>query len=147
MPKRIIPKTAARLLAATALAAIGATATASASATDWSAMRADERVQRELLGASMAYIIDEQCPSIRLRRLRMVGYALSLSRHAKGLGYTSDEIETYVNDKDEQARFRALATERLLEKGAREGDAQSFCEVGRSEMEQETYVGSMLKGG
>ena len=138
-----MPKTMTYLIGAAAFVAVGA----AAAATDWANMRADNRVQSELLGASMAYIVNEECPSIKLRRLKLVGYALSLSSHAKGLGYSSSEVEAYVNDLDEQARFRARAMERLVAKGAVEGDAESFCEVGRAEMEQGTYVGSMLKGG
>ncbi len=138
-----MPRTLTYLLGAVALVAAGA----AASATDFGALRADSRVQSELLGASMAYIIDEQCASIKLRRFKLLTYALSLNSHAKGLGYTGREVETYVNDPDEQARFRALAMERLLQKGAEQGDAESFCAVGRSEIENETYVGSILKGG
>ncbi len=138
-----MPKTMTYLIGAAALIAAGA----AASATDWSAMRADQRVQSELLGASMAYILVEQCAPIKLRRLKLVANALSLTSHAKGLGYSGDEVEAYVNDKDEQARFRARAMERLAELGAREGDAASFCEVGRAEMEKGSYVGALLKGG
>jgi len=136
-------KTISYLIGAAALIAVGA----AAAATDYAAMRADNRVQSELLGASMAYIVVEECEAINLRRLKLVSYALSLTSHAKGLGYTGSEVEAYVNDKDEQARFRARALERLVEKGAVEGNAASFCDVGRAEMEKGTYVGSILKGG
>ena len=138
-----MPRTMTFLVAAAALVAVSA----AAAATDWAAMRADDRVQSELLGASMAYLLVEECPSIKLRRLKLVTTALSLSSHAKGLGYSGSEVEAYVNDPDEQARFRARALERLIEKGAMEGDAESFCEVGRGEMEKGSYVGALLKGG
>lgn len=142
-----MPRTLTFLLGAAALVAAGAAALATGTATDYTALRTDSRVQGELLGASMAYIIDEQCPSIRLRRFKLLTYALSLNSHAKGLGYSGREVETYVNDPDEQARFRAMALEVLLQKGAVQGDGESFCAIGRAEIEKGTYVGSILKGG
>ena len=138
-----MPKTMTYLVGAAAMVALGA----AASATDYGALRADSRVQGELLGASMAYIVDEQCPTIKLRRFKLVTYALSLNSYAKRLGYSGKEVEAYVNDPDEQARFRAQALEVLLEMGAEQENAASFCEVGRAEMEKGTYVGSILKGG
>ncbi len=139
-------KTMTWLIGAVALVAAVAAASASDSDTDYSALRSDARVQGELLGASEAYLIDEQCPTIRLRRLKLVGRALSLNSHAKSLGYTGKEVETYVNDPDEQARFRKLAMEYLATLGAVEGDPESFCVAGRALMEKGTYAGSLLKG-
>ncbi|HHL21525.1 MAG TPA: hypothetical protein ENJ52_08340 [Aliiroseovarius sp.] len=132
------------LAGAVVLAAMAGTALA---ATDYSKMRADKRVQSELLAASMAYLIDDECASIRLRRFKVVTYALSLSSYAKSLGYTSKEVEAYINDKDEQARFREMAEARLIEKGADPDQPESYCVVGRAEIEKRTYLGSMLKGG
>ena len=137
---------AAALVAVTG-AGVGAGVGAGAG-TNYTSLRADPRVQGELLGASMAYILNEECPDIRLRRIKMVTYALSLASYAKkNLGYSSKEVEAYVNDKEEQARFREMAMARLAERGAVAGDTESFCAVGRAEMEKGSYVGSMIKGG
>ena len=124
-----------------------AMAGAALAATDYSKMRADKRVQSELLAASMAYLIDEECSSIRPRKLTVLTYALSLKRYAKSLGYTGDEVDAYVADRDEQARFREMAEARLIEKGADPDEPESYCAVGRAEIEKRTYLGSMLKGG
>ena len=124
-----------------------AMAGAALAAVDYSKMRADRRVQSELLAASMAYLIDKECASIRPRKLTVLTYALSLKRYAKSLGYTGDEVDAYVADRDEQARFREMAEARLIEKGADPDEPESYCAVGRAEIEKRTYLGSMLKGG
>ncbi len=144
-----MPRTLKFLAGALALlAALGAARAASdRSETDYAALRGDERVHAELLATSMAYLIDAECPALGLRRLRIVGYALSLSRYAKGLGYSGREVEAYVNDPAEQARFRELAMAGLGALGAEPGNAESYCAVGRAEMQKGTYLGSMLKGG
>lgn len=121
--------------------------TSAALATDFTALRNDTRVHNELLGASVAYLIDGQCASIKLRRLYMVGQALSLQSYARGLGYTNAEISAYVDSPEEQARFRAIAEPYLAQRGAVKGDPESYCAAGRAEMQKGSYVGSLLKGG
>ena len=139
-----MPKPLKALVGAVVLVVMAGAALA---ATDYTKMREDRRVQSELLAASMAYLIDDECSSIRLRRFKVLTYALSLSSYAKSLGYSGKEVEAYVNDKDEQARFREMAKARLIEKGADPRDVESYCAVGRAEIEKGTYLGSMLKGG
>ena len=129
-----------------ALAAIVALTTA-ALATDYQGLRDDSRVHSELVSASMAYLIDEQCASIKLRKLRLVGKALNLRSYAKGLGYSGGEVDAYVNDKTEQARFRQIANAILAGKGAVSGNAASYCDVGRAEIAAGSYTGAILSGG
>lgn len=116
-------------------------------AADYQALRDDARVHSELLGASLAYLIDEGCPSISLRKLTFVGKALSLRSYAKRLGYSGSEVDAYVNDQTEQARFRAIASTMLAENGVITGDTASFCTAGRAEMEAGTFTGAILRGG
>ncbi len=142
MPK--ILKTLKTMAATLVLVAL---ANAAMAAVDYSKLREDRRVQSELLAASMAYLIDKNCDSIRPRKLTVLRYALSLKRYAKSLGYTGDEVDAYVNDREEKARFREMAEARLIEKGADPDNAESYCALGRAEIEKGTYLGSMLKGG
>ncbi|MCK8484827.1 DUF5333 domain-containing protein [Aliiroseovarius sp. S2029] len=124
---------------------LAATATAgSASATDYSVLRKDDRMHAELLSASIAYLIDENCPTLRLRKLRLLNKAFSLRRHAVSLGFTTKEVMAYVDSKAEQDRFRAIAEPMLAKRGAKEGDEESYCVIGREEMEKGTFTGSLL---
>ncbi len=129
------------------LATAGLAMATAALAADYQALRDDARVHSELLGASLAYLIDEGCPTISLRKLTFVGKALSLRSYAKGLGYSGGEVDAYVNDKTEQDRFRAIASAKLAENGAVAGNAASFCTAGRAEIEAGTFTGAILRGG
>lgn len=118
-----------------------------AHAADYSAMRKDKRTHNELLGASIAYLIDENCSSLRLRKLRLLNRAFSLRKHAVSLGYSTREVMDYVDSKREQDRFRALAEPILAKKGAKRGNEASYCAVGYKEMNKGTFAGSLLTKG
>ncbi len=112
---------------------------------DYTALRQNERVQGELLGASIAYLIDENCPDISLRRLKLAARALSLRSYAKGLGYTGAQVDAYVNDKAEQERFRALAMDWLTRQGLTPDDPASWCAIGRDQIDQGSWIGTILR--
>lgn len=121
-----------------------ATSTTSTFAADYTAMREDTRIHTELLGAAVANVIDENCEDLGLRKFRIFNQAMALQAHARSLGYSYREIMAYVESKSEQARFRKMADAVLAKKGARKGNAESYCAVGRAEMEKGTYTGKLL---
>ncbi|MCK8465458.1 DUF5333 domain-containing protein [Aliiroseovarius sp. S1339] len=129
-----------------ALASVmAATATTSmASAQDYAPLRDDDRMHSELLGASIAYLVDENCSSLHLRKLRLLNKAFSLRKHAMALGFTSKEVMAYVDSKSEQDRFRAIAEPILAKRGVNAGDEESYCAVGRAEIEKGSFAGSLL---
>ncbi len=124
-----------------------APATMAAAEVDYSKLRNDPRTHEELLAASKAYLIDEHCDELALRRLYFITTALSLQSHARGLGYSNSEISAYVDSPKEQARFRAIAEPWLAKQGAKKGDKASYCKVGRAEIEKESILGNLLKEG
>ncbi len=124
------------------LALVGAATPALA--VDYTAMREDTRVHSELLGASIAYLIDENCPELSLRKFRLFNKAMALQSYARSLGYSFREITAYVDSKAEQDRFRAIAEPMLEKQGVRKGDPESYCAVGRAEMEKGTFAGKLL---
>ncbi len=129
----------AGLLAATA-------APPAATATDYTAIREDGHIHERLLTASKAYLLAKGCPTIKERKLYLISQGLKLQSYARGLGYTNKEISAYVDDKVEQARFRAIAEPWIAERGGVKGDADSYCAVGRAEIENETPpVGAFLR--
>lgn len=122
------------------------TAASAATATDYTALREDAHVHERLLTASKAYLIEKACPTISRRKLHLVGQVLKLQSYARGLGYSNKEISAYVDDKAEQARFRAIAEPWIAARGGVKGDAESYCAVGRAEIANETPVGALLRG-
>lgn len=129
----------------TVLLAAGLSATAGmAFATDYGALRKDSRMHNELLGASIAYLIDENCSTLKLRKFRLLNKALSLRSHAVGLGYSTSEVMAYVDSKAEQDRFRAIAEPMLAKRGAKPGNEASYCAIGRENMKKGTFSGTLL---
>jgi hypothetical protein len=118
-----------------------------AAETDYTKLRKDQRVHEELLAASKAYLIDEQCSELTIRRFYVITTALSLSSYASGLGYSTSEISAYVDSPKEQARFRAIAEPWLASQGAKKGDKAGHCKVGRAEIKKATLLGSLLNEG
>lgn len=135
------------LIGAASGVALATSLIGAALATDFQVLRDDTRVHSELVSASQAYLIDESCPNLTIRRLALVSKALSLRSYAKRLGYSGSEVDAYVNDQTEQARFRVIASALLVEKGAVTGNTASFCDIGRAEMAAKTYTGAILRGG
>lgn len=123
---------------------IATAATGAASSVDYTALRDDSRMHNELLGASIAYLIDENCPTLGLRKFRLLNKAFSLRKHAMTLGFSSKEVMAYVESKTEQDRFRAIAEPILAKRGAKPGDEDSYCAVGRAEIKQGSFAGSLL---
>ena len=115
-----------------------------ASATDYDPLRKDARMHSELLGASVAYLIDENCDALTLRKLRLLNKAFSLRKHAMSLGFTHREVMDYVDSDTEQDRFRAIAEPLLASKGAVAGQEETYCAVGRAEIEKSSFAGSLL---
>ena len=103
-------------------------------------------VTEGLIAVGIAYEISEVCDSISARTLRGLGYLNQLSNHAKGLGFSSAQIDAYRKDKGEQDRLEAIARQRLAAMGATPGNAASHCAVGRAEIAKESTIGYMLRG-
>lgn len=105
----------------------------------------DERVIREgLITIGIAYEISEVCPGIGARRLRGLNALLGLRSQARSLGYSSAEIEAYVDNNAEKDRLEAVARDRLARMGARQGQVDAHCTVGRSEIAKNSGVGRLL---
>lgn len=115
-----------------------------ASATDYDTLRKDSRMHSELLGASVAYLLDENCQDLGLRKLRLLNKAFSLRKHAMSLGYSTEEVLAYVDSETEQDRFRAIAEPLLASKGVVKGQEDTYCAVGRAEIAKRSFAGSLL---
>ncbi|MCI2398026.1 DUF5333 domain-containing protein [Aliiroseovarius subalbicans] len=130
----------------TTLAALLAASATTAMATDYTALRDDERVHNELLAGSVAFLLDEGCPALDFRKMKVLGRGLSLQRYVSSeLGYSFREIKAYVDSPTEQDRFRALARPIVRSMGAIPGNEESYCAVGRAEIEKGTLAGSILR--
>lgn len=102
-------------------------------------------VRDGIITAGIAYEISQQCDDISARLFRGYNYLNSLKSHARGLGYTSAEIDAYTDDSAEKTRLEAIARSRLADMGAIAGQASTYCAVGRAEIAGETAIGRLLR--
>ena len=108
-------------------------------------LREVPEVRNGLVYVGIAYEISERCDDLSARLLRGLGYLQSLKWTARDMGYSSDEIDTFVNSDEDRKYLESLARDLLERLGAVEDDPQSFCAVGRAEMAKGTRVGWLLR--
>lgn len=98
-----------------------------------------------LIAVAIAYEISEVCPTIRARTLTGIARLNGLRGTARQLGYSRQEIDSFINDQAEKDRLEALARQELTRLGAVRGDAASHCRVGQAEIARRSAVGSLLR--
>ena len=129
------------LISAIALACIISAGAASAQ----TALKDVAHVRDGIIDVGMAYELSEHCDSIRARLFRGLGFLQSLKGHASELGFTDEEIDDYVNDRNEKKRLEAIARAKLATLGVVEGEEASYCAVGRAQIAANTRVGWLLR--
>ena len=106
---------------------------------------AQERyVNDRLIAARVADRVRRECPSINARIVYAWSQARALKRYAENKGYSSSEIDAFLDSKQDKARIYAAAEDYLTRNGARKGDAESFCRIGRGEIASKSVAGSLL---
>ena len=106
---------------------------------------AQERyVNDRLIAARVADRVRRECPSINARIVYAWSQARALKRYAENKGYSSSEIDAFLDSKQDKARIYAAAEDYLSRNGARKGDAESFCRIGRNEIASKSVAGSLL---
>jgi uncharacterized membrane protein len=97
-----------------------------------------------LIATAIAYEIGKECDGVDARILRGLAYLNSLRDEARRLGYSNQEIDAYIDDEEAKDRIEALARERFAALGGVEGDAESYCAVGRAEIAKGSQIGQLL---
>lgn len=101
-------------------------------------------VNDRLIAARIADRIRRECPSISARMIYAYTQARALKRYARNQGYSEAQIDAFLDSKPDRARIYAVAEDYLATNGARKGDADSFCRIGRQEIARKTVAGSLL---
>ncbi|MCL4187338.1 MAG: hypothetical protein KJZ85_06985 [Rhodobacteraceae bacterium] len=97
-----------------------------------------------LFAAAVGDRIRNNCPTISPRLLRVLRQRDALVEHARGLGYSDDEIRAFIADPGEKARMRDLARAYLAAHGVTRGDAESYCRLGRAEIAAGSKIGQLI---
>lgn len=115
---------------------------ASAAATP---MAQDKHINDELRAGFAGDILRKTCPSISARMLVVVGRLYDLKSYAQSHGYTADDYDKFRKDPVEKARLKAEAAAYLAKAGAKPGDVESYCQVGRDEIAKNTPLGQLIR--
>lgn len=124
------------------LALIGALLATPAAALE--SLSREKYINDRLIAARIADRIRRTCPSIDGRILYAYGEARKLKTYARNKGYSNAQIDAFLDSKDDKTRIYAVAEDYLKRKGAKPGDPQSFCAIGRQEIANKTIIGSLL---
>ena len=104
----------------------------------------DRYINDRLIAARVADRVRRECPSINARIVYAWSQARALKRYAENKGYSSSAIDAFLDSKQDKARIYAAAEDYLTRNGARQGDAESYCRIGRNEIASKSVAGSLL---
>ena len=90
-------------------------------------------------------VIRNTCPTISARMFVVLGKIEDLKRYALDKGYSRDEVEDFIKNRDQKNRLKTEAAAYLAEAGAVEGDPESYCKVGRDEIAKGSLIGALLR--
>lgn len=103
----------------------------------------EPNIQEGLIAAAMVVRLGKRCDSIGVRRLAGLNFLHSLRQGLRNKGYSSREIDAYIDDNED--RLEDVAFQRLRDLGAIDRDGPTHCAVARAQMAQGTLVGSFLR--
>ncbi|MEM8774919.1 MAG: DUF5333 domain-containing protein [Pseudomonadota bacterium] len=102
-------------------------------------------INNGLFVIAIADKIRRACDQIGARIFVARSYINDLKQKATDRGYTDDEIEAHIEDKEKRAKMRAWRNSYFESKGASNLDPESLCVLGRSEIASNTAVGRLLR--
>lgn len=124
---------------------LAAMLTAPAAASPLPPLEENARVKSEFLSAAVGDEIRKNCPSISARTFRALGRVNELQNYALGLGYTKADIKAMRENPAAKAKLKAMRDAYMTKHGVREGDSDSYCRLGRQEIEKNSLTGWLLR--
>lgn len=109
------------------------------------ALAQDPRVQSEFLAGAVGEEIAKNCESLAPRMLVVVRRIMALESHARGMGYTSEDIRALRRSEAARAELRAQRNAYLARRGVVQGQPETYCRLGREEIRNGTLIGSLLR--
>ncbi|WP_246058919.1 DUF5333 domain-containing protein [Shimia litoralis] len=105
----------------------------------------EKSINDGLFALAVANEIRDYCPTISARLFKAYSFMRALKRSANELGYADNEIEAYIENDDEKAKMRARGEAYLKQNGVSYDDPQSFCTLGRAEIQKTSQIGALLR--
>ncbi|WEF23263.1 DUF5333 domain-containing protein [Paracoccus sp. S3-43] len=104
----------------------------------------ERHINDSLIQARVADVLRKGCPSLEARLIRAFSEARKLKRYAQDQGYSEVEIDAFLDSKEERRRIYAEADRYMVANGVVNGQPETFCRLGRQEIERKTIAGSLL---
>lgn len=120
---------------------------AGAAAADLPPLTQNERIVSEFLAVAVGDEIRKNCSTIQARLIYVLRKASELEDYAKSLGYTDEDIRAFRKNRENKAMLAQMRDDYLAQNGVTPGDEESYCRLGRQEMQNNTLIGSLLWGG
>ena len=114
-------------------------------ATELPPLEDNQRVRYEFLSAAVGDEIRKNCPTISHRMMRVLYRFGELKNYALSLGYTRDDFSRIRKSQEAKAQLTALRDRYLEKHGVKQGDVESYCRLGREEIEKNTLTGWLLR--
>ena len=108
-------------------------------------LREVSSIDDALLDLGVADIIRKNCPNISARKIKAFNYMMALKAQANGMGYSDTEIRAYIKNDAEKDRMRARGAAFFQSKGVDTSSPQSYCALGRAEIQKSSRIGSLLR--
>lgn len=105
----------------------------------------NERVRAEFLAAAVGDAIRKNCTTISARMFRVFSRLEDLKAYARGLGYTDADMTRLQRDRAAKAELHRHRDAYLAANGVVAGDADSYCRLGRAEIQKNTLTGWLLR--
>lgn len=105
----------------------------------------EPHINEQLMAAAVGDVIRNTCPNISARMVTVFFKAKELEKYARKAGYDEDEVKAFLKDKSEKARIKGKATDYMAANGVVDGDVESYCTLGRAEIEKDSLIGALLK--
>ena len=122
--------------------AVGATSQAEVNET----LRTTPAIYNGLFTAALIKHVTDTCPAIEPPgRVRRVSFFLGLYNQARGLGFSRDQIEAFVDDKSEQERLRGVVESHLTRAGVDPKSETEVCAYARTQIAERTALGRQLR--
>ncbi len=108
-------------------------------------LREVEEIDTTLYYIAVAKEIDDYCEEIDGRRLKALGVIWDLKSKANAMGYSDSEIRAYIDSDAEKARMRAKGEAYLAANGVNYEKPETFCALGRAEIQRNSAIGVYLR--
>lgn len=109
------------------------------------ALNKEAHINNALIAGRVADVIRNECSSISAKMFVVLAELNALEDYARGKGYSEAEVKAFLKNPTEKARIKASAADYLAKAGAKKGDEESYCKVGRDEIAKGSLTGSLLR--